>query len=181
METLVLVLGLIMFSWLFIHRLTQKKGAGPKTWPVIGASVEQLANYNRMHDWLVSYLAQSTSVVVPMPFTTYTYIAHPANVEHILKTNFPNYPKVLFFFFFGLAFAFVWCRLFCLSLIWSKYLFHHIALCLSLSFSFLTAGPTLSSSIIVVSWNEFFALWSSCRDYSNRYFKFDYRFLIYYL
>ncbi|KAG4937928.1 hypothetical protein JHK82_045737 [Glycine max] len=30
-----------------------------------------------------------------MPFTTYTYIADPANVEHVLKTNFNNYPKEL--------------------------------------------------------------------------------------
>ncbi|TQD78229.1 hypothetical protein C1H46_036174 [Malus baccata] len=29
-----------------------------------------------------------------MPFTTYTYIADPANAEHVLKTNFANYPKV---------------------------------------------------------------------------------------
>ncbi|KAG2380069.1 Cytochrome P450 704B1 Long-chain fatty acid omega-hydroxylase [Vigna angularis] len=28
-----------------------------------------------------------------MPFTTYTYIADPNNVEHVLKTNFNNYPK----------------------------------------------------------------------------------------
>ena len=31
-----------------------------------------------MHDWLVKYLAKSKTVVVPMPFTTYTYIADPA-------------------------------------------------------------------------------------------------------
>ncbi|GAU39402.1 hypothetical protein TSUD_323500, partial [Trifolium subterraneum] len=35
----------------------------------------------------------SKTVVVPMPFTTYTYIADPVNVEHVLKTNFSNYPK----------------------------------------------------------------------------------------
>nr|GMD29616.1 cytochrome P450 704B1 [Ipomoea batatas] len=95
METLALALGLIMLSWVFIHRVSQRKGGGggPRSWPVIGASVEQLVNYGRMHDWLVGYLAKSTSVVVPMPFTTYTYIAHPDNVEHVLKTNFPNYPK----------------------------------------------------------------------------------------
>jgi hypothetical protein len=29
-----------------------------------------------------------------MPFTSYTYIADPVNVEHVLKTNFTNYPKV---------------------------------------------------------------------------------------
>jgi hypothetical protein len=60
----------------------------------VGAAIEQLMNYDSMHDWLVKYLSESKTVVVPMPFTTYTYIADPANVEYVLKTNFANYPKV---------------------------------------------------------------------------------------
>ncbi|CAO2828758.1 unnamed protein product [Amaranthus hypochondriacus] len=80
-------------SWVWIHRWSQRNKVGPKTWPLIGAAVEQLMNYDRMHDWLVGYLSKSKTVVVPMPFTTYTYIADPVNVEHVLKNNFPNYPK----------------------------------------------------------------------------------------
>ncbi|KAL2903992.1 hypothetical protein RDABS01_002702 [Bienertia sinuspersici] len=80
-------------SWILIHRWGQRKKVGPKTWPLIGAALEQLMNYDDMHDWLVQYLSKSKTVVVPMPFTTYTYIADPANVEHVLKTNFANYPK----------------------------------------------------------------------------------------
>ena len=92
-------------SWILIHRWSQRNKKGPKTWPIVGAAIEQLLNYDRMHDWLVQYLFESKTVVVPMPFTTYTYIADPANVEHVLKTNFANYPKVRnntfkFFFFF---------------------------------------------------------------------------------
>ncbi|TXG56529.1 hypothetical protein EZV62_017842 [Acer yangbiense] len=71
----------------------QKNTKGPKTWPLVGAAIEQLVNFDRMHDWLVKYLSKFKTVVVPMPFTTYTYIADPANVEHVLKTNFANYPK----------------------------------------------------------------------------------------
>ncbi|KAK6139356.1 hypothetical protein DH2020_026902 [Rehmannia glutinosa] len=66
---------------------------GPKTWPFLGAALEQLMYYDTMHDWILKYLSQSRTVVVPMPFTTYTYIADPADVEHVLKTNFSNYPK----------------------------------------------------------------------------------------
>ncbi|KAI4313691.1 hypothetical protein L6164_026649 [Bauhinia variegata] len=80
-------------SWIFMHRWSQRNKKGPKTWPFFGAAIEQLVNYDRMHDWLVKYLSESKTVVVPMPFTTYTYIADPANVEHVLKTNFNNYPK----------------------------------------------------------------------------------------
>lgn len=89
------VLCCMSASWIFIHRLKQRNTKGPKTWPFLGASIEQLMNYDRMHDWLVEYLAKSRTVVVPMPFMTYTYIADPANVEHVLKTNFSNYPKVM--------------------------------------------------------------------------------------
>ncbi|KAM0961643.1 hypothetical protein FF1_021016 [Malus domestica] len=82
-----------VLSWIIIHRWSQRHKKGPKTWPLVGAAIEQFTDYDRMHDWLVKYLSESNSVVVPMPFTTYTYIADPANVEHVLKTNFANYPK----------------------------------------------------------------------------------------
>ncbi|KAK6921996.1 Cytochrome P450 [Dillenia turbinata] len=87
------LLACVILSWILIHRLSQSSKKGPKTWPLVGAAIEQLLNYDRMHDWLVQYLSESKTVVVPMPFTTYTYIADPANVEHVLKTNFANYPK----------------------------------------------------------------------------------------
>ncbi|KAH9761803.1 cytochrome P450 704B1 [Citrus sinensis] len=89
-----LMLACTVLSWiLLIHWWSQKNQRGPKTWPFVGAAIEQLMNYDRMHDWLVNYLSELKTVVVPMPFTTYTYIADPANVEHVLKTNFANYPK----------------------------------------------------------------------------------------
>jgi long-chain fatty acid omega-monooxygenase len=86
---------LVVASWILIHRLSQRNRKGPKTWPLIGATIEQLKNYERMHDWLVDYLAKHKTIHVSMPFNSYTYIADPMNVEHILKTNFSNYPKVI--------------------------------------------------------------------------------------
>lgn len=93
--TLTITIFCILISWIFIHWLKQRNSMGPRTWPLLGAAVEQLVNYNRMHDWMVEYLSRSRTVAVPMPFTTYTYIADPSNVEHVLKTNFGNYPKVM--------------------------------------------------------------------------------------
>ncbi|GMP58340.1 hypothetical protein CsSME_00022042 [Camellia sinensis var. sinensis] len=87
------MLACMLISWILIHRWAQMNTKGPKTWPIVGAAIEQLMNYDRMHDWIVKYLSESRTVVVPMPFTTYTYIADPASVEHVLKTNFANYPK----------------------------------------------------------------------------------------
>ncbi|KAL5725547.1 long-chain fatty acid omega-monooxygenase [Ranunculus cassubicifolius] len=80
-------------AWFLIHRWSQRNVKGPKTWPLLGASIEQFMNYDRMHDWLVEYFSVMRTVKVPMPFTSYTYIADPVNVEHVLKTNFNNYPK----------------------------------------------------------------------------------------
>ncbi|CAL5195808.1 unnamed protein product [Lathyrus oleraceus] len=88
-----MILICMFVSWILIHRWSQRNKKGPKTWPFLGAAIEQLMNYDRMHDWLVEYFSISKTVVVPMPFTTYTYIADPVNVEHVLKTNFNNYPK----------------------------------------------------------------------------------------
>ena len=85
---------LVILSWILVHKWSLRKQKGPRSWPVIGATVEQLRNYHRMHDWLVEYLSKNRTVTVDMPFTSYTYIADPVNVEHVLKTNFTNYPKV---------------------------------------------------------------------------------------
>lgn len=89
-----IALATVIFSWLLIQTFNQTNKKGPKTWPIIGATIEQLKNYDRMHDWLAEYLAKWKTITVSMPSTTYTYIADPANVEHVLKTNFTNYPKV---------------------------------------------------------------------------------------
>ncbi|GAV60567.1 p450 domain-containing protein [Cephalotus follicularis] len=89
----ILMLVCMVLTWIFIHMWNQRNKREPKTWPLVGAAIEQLMNYGQMHDWLVNYLSELKTVVVPMPFTTYTYTADPANVEHVLKTNFANYPK----------------------------------------------------------------------------------------
>lgn len=93
----ILMVTCMVLTWILIHRWNQRNKKGPKTWPLVGAAIEQFINYDRMHDWLVNYLSESKTVVIPMPFTTYTYTADPANVEHVLKTNFANYPKVNIF------------------------------------------------------------------------------------
>ncbi|KDP41226.1 hypothetical protein JCGZ_15633 [Jatropha curcas] len=87
------MIACLALSCIFLHQWRKRNKKGPRTWPIIGAAIEQFMNYDRMHDWLVAYLSELRTVVVPMPFTTYTYIADPASVEHVLKTNFSNYPK----------------------------------------------------------------------------------------
>ncbi|KAI3938684.1 hypothetical protein MKW92_018369 [Papaver armeniacum] len=83
----------IVLAYIFMHRWNQRNLKGPKSWPFIGVLIELLRNYQRMHDWLTEYFVESKTLTLQLPFITSVYVADPANVEHILKTNFPNYPK----------------------------------------------------------------------------------------
>ncbi|RZC85284.1 hypothetical protein C5167_041468 [Papaver somniferum] len=83
----------VVSAYVFMHRWNQRNVKGPKSWPIIGVLVEVLMNYYRMHDWITDYSVESKTFNVPLPFTTATFIADPANIEHILKTNFDNYPR----------------------------------------------------------------------------------------
>ncbi|KAI5081953.1 hypothetical protein GOP47_0001696 [Adiantum capillus-veneris] len=80
--------------YFFLYRWSQRNTVGPKSWPLLGASIEQLRNYERLHDWVLQYLEKADTIHVPMPFGySYTYTANPDNVEYILKSNFSNFPK----------------------------------------------------------------------------------------
>ncbi|KAI3849272.1 hypothetical protein MKX03_001671 [Papaver bracteatum] len=83
----------IVLAYVFMHRWNQRNVKGPKSWPIIGVLIELLMNYHRLHDWVAEYCVESKTFKVPLPFTTVTCIAEPENVEHVLKTNFHNYPK----------------------------------------------------------------------------------------
>ncbi|KAI3961046.1 hypothetical protein MKW92_026587 [Papaver armeniacum] len=83
----------ILFAYIFLHRWNQRNIKGPKSWPIIGAIIELQMNLHRMHDWLTDYFVESKTFKVQLPNITITFISEPANVEHVLKTNFHNYPK----------------------------------------------------------------------------------------
>ncbi|KAI3959353.1 hypothetical protein MKW98_018943 [Papaver atlanticum] len=83
----------ILFAYIFLHRWNQRNIKGPKSWPIIGAIIELQMNLHRMHDWLTDYFVESKTFRVQLPNITITFISEPANVEHVLKTNFNNYPK----------------------------------------------------------------------------------------
>ncbi|KAG0607846.1 hypothetical protein M758_8G059500 [Ceratodon purpureus] len=72
----------------------QRGRKGPVQWPILGATPEILQNYGFFNDWPVQYfLRDGLTFSCKMANLTYTFTADPANVEHILKTNFANYPK----------------------------------------------------------------------------------------
>ncbi|XP_024543474.1 cytochrome P450 704B1 [Selaginella moellendorffii] len=91
-----ILLGLLAFaSWCAIHRIRQIGTPGFKTWPLIGVTLEVAANYHRIYDWLSwnFRVKETMTMSATMPGRSYVFTVDPANVEHILKTNFANYPK----------------------------------------------------------------------------------------
>eukprot|EP01018_Ginkgo_biloba_P035892 Gb_02832 [translate_table: standard] len=76
---------------------------GPTIYPLIGVLFPFLKNRHRVLEWLTDILSITPSNTAklqrPGGFRN-VVTANPANVEHILKTNFDNYPKGERFRFF---------------------------------------------------------------------------------
>lgn len=82
-------------AWLWCYRWFQRNTTGPKAWPLVGALPEIQHNWGNLHDYLTSFFSESTrTVILPLGGSTGVFTTDPESVEHILKTNFSNYPKV---------------------------------------------------------------------------------------
>ncbi|CAN1153971.1 Cytochrome P450 94B3, partial [Linum perenne] len=69
---------------------------GPLTYPLIGCLISFYKNRGRLLDWYTTLLSQSptnTIVINRLGARRTIVTANPQNVEYILKTNFPNFPK----------------------------------------------------------------------------------------
>ncbi|EFJ17695.1 hypothetical protein SELMODRAFT_113847 [Selaginella moellendorffii] len=91
-----ILLGLLAFVlWCGIQCIRQIGTPGFKTWPLFGVTLEVAANYHRLYDWLSwnFQVKETMTMSATMPGRSFLFTVDPANVEHILKTNFANYPK----------------------------------------------------------------------------------------
>ncbi|KAF2302641.1 hypothetical protein GH714_000550 [Hevea brasiliensis] len=69
---------------------------GPPSYPIIGCLLSFYKNRYRLLDWytyLLSVSPTQTIVVERLGARRTIVTANPANVEHMLKTNFSNFPK----------------------------------------------------------------------------------------
>ena len=115
-----IALGLILLVniiKIFGIRLAEKKR---RYHPIAGTVFHQLANFHRIHHYMTDLAAKHrTYRLLWSPRSDAIYTSDPINVEHILKTNFPNYARVIlhqplefycgriFFFFFTSTIEFV--------------------------------------------------------------------------
>ncbi|KAK9141459.1 hypothetical protein Syun_010859 [Stephania yunnanensis] len=72
--------------------LEQEK-KGKKRHPIAGTMLNQLLNFNRLHHYMTDLATKHYTYRLISPFRSEVYTADPANVEYILKTNFPNFGK----------------------------------------------------------------------------------------
>ncbi|KAJ9163884.1 hypothetical protein P3X46_023509 [Hevea brasiliensis] len=97
------LLGFFLFSSFFslfqeFHNSHMKllSADGPPSYPIIGCLLSFYKNRYRLLDWytyLLSVSPTQTIVVERLGARRTIVTANPANVEHMLKTNFSNFPK----------------------------------------------------------------------------------------
>jgi cytochrome P450 len=95
-STLVCGLSLLYLWW---QHPRYGRNTGPKVFPVVGCLPQMLMNGNRLYDWTTEELKKTPTMTmrVSVPGLEYVETGNPANLEHILKTNFHEYPKGDFF------------------------------------------------------------------------------------
>ncbi|KAK9101704.1 hypothetical protein Sjap_018958 [Stephania japonica] len=81
----------LCIATIFIRVLSEKKGK--KRHPIAGTMLNQLLNFNRLHHYMTDLATKHYTYRLISPFRSEVYTADPANVEYILKTNFPNFGK----------------------------------------------------------------------------------------
>lgn len=96
---LVATLLVCFVAWLGWYRWSLRNALGPKPWPVFGVLIEATYNWYQIHDWMTKYLYHIHTMRVHAGFGFNCLLTvDPANIEHVMKSNFANYPKVRSFF-----------------------------------------------------------------------------------
>ena len=77
---------------IFVGRLAEKKR---RYHPIAGTVLHQLANYPSLHHYMTDLAGKHRTYRLLSFLRSEVYTADPINVEYILKTNFPNYGRVI--------------------------------------------------------------------------------------
>eukprot|EP00253_Pinus_taeda_P023291 PITA_23291 len=59
--------------------------------PVAATMFGIIINFKRLHDFILHHHRRHKTYRIPYPTFSYVVTPHPANVEHILRSNFANY------------------------------------------------------------------------------------------
>nr|ATG29922.1 CYP704C10 [Taxus chinensis] len=79
----------LVFLW---HAFRSKWSDHPYP-PVAATMIGHILNFKRVHDFYTDHHYRYKTYRLAYPTHSYVYTTDPANVEHILKTNFTNYGR----------------------------------------------------------------------------------------
>ncbi|KAL7227251.1 hypothetical protein ACSBR1_022167 [Camellia fascicularis] len=91
-------LSLLLYYYILCsHSRPSNKAPCPQSYPIIGNIIGFLRNRHRFHDWVADMLCTTPSLTLQVNgFLGLFHVictANPANLEHLLCSNFPNYVK----------------------------------------------------------------------------------------
>ncbi|XP_020102174.1 cytochrome P450 94B3-like [Ananas comosus] len=95
---LLLPLFLYLFFYLFFFHQGQSRkpiAHGLKSYPLLGHLPQFIKNRHRFLDWVTEIIVRSPNqaMMFHSPGESGIITANPSHIEHVLKTNFDNYPK----------------------------------------------------------------------------------------
>ncbi|KAM0872878.1 hypothetical protein ACQ4PT_038433 [Festuca glaucescens] len=97
MAALLLLLPLFFVGAVLVLHAARRvnKKAGFQPYPLLGHLPQFVANRHRILDWMTEVLASQPgcTLVLRRPGVQGVVTANPANVEHILRASFDNFPK----------------------------------------------------------------------------------------
>ncbi|KAH7679012.1 Cytochrome P450 E-class group I protein [Dioscorea alata] len=102
MELFIIFLPLLLLLLIFLYSQTTSKKPSPnpktnfKPYPFLGHIPHLVKHRHESLEWISTLLSESPthSLVFKVPFESDTFItSNPANIEHMIKSNFSNYPK----------------------------------------------------------------------------------------
>ncbi|CAN1250541.1 Cytochrome P450 94A1 [Linum perenne] len=90
-------LPLLLLLLIFSLSRPATKNPCPDSYPLIGNIIAFLRNYHRFHDWITQMLSTTPSASLQvnsfLNISNGVGTSNPANIQHILHTNFDNYIK----------------------------------------------------------------------------------------
>nr|XP_043627618.1 cytochrome P450 94A1-like [Erigeron canadensis] len=96
--SILLLIIIVSLSALSITtHLSSRRTPCPESYPVIGNLMGFIKNRHRFHDWVTDMLANTPTLTLQVNgFLNLSHgicTADPANIHHLLRSNFPNYIK----------------------------------------------------------------------------------------
>nr|ATG29903.1 CYP94P6 [Taxus chinensis] len=91
---------LIIVTILYVLRAESDDKATPASYPIVGSLFSFLRNRSRLREYFTELVIRAPSNTIKfhrLGMRNAVITANPANVEHLLKTRFENYPKGDFF------------------------------------------------------------------------------------